>query len=70
MKSSVLPSGSAVFTASTPVRPDAPTRFSTITVLGVAAAQLLADDARQHVRSAARREGHDDSYRLCRRLRE
>ena len=31
VKSSVVPSGSAFFTASTPVRPEAPTLFSTIT---------------------------------------
>ena len=31
VKRSVVPSGSAFFTASTPVRPEAPTRFSTIT---------------------------------------
>src|SRR5215472_635528 len=62
----VPPSGSALATASVPVLPLAPGRFSIIQRLIEARLQVICDQPRDHVGGGAGGERHDDLHELGR----
>ena len=64
--SSVYPSGAAFATASKPMLPEAPERFSTIDRLPQHRRQLVGDDAPENVGGAARGIRHDHANGPCR----